>query len=393
MDLAAFRELLTPAGEAALAAAAALGPTEPTFLACFEKLRKRHPSALAKAAAEIVLLREKGRAKFAAADRMYFTREALEQASGDAAANHRATRFGPFGRVADLCCGIGGDALAFAAAGLTVHAVENDPLRVAVARANALALGLTGRISVHEVDALTVSLPGVRAVFADPGRRAGGRRFLDPEDYTPQLSAIRNRFSSDFPLGVKVAPGVAWARIAGLGAEAEFVSVGGEMKECVLWFGPLRTAARRATALPSGVTMFAEDSPPLPVADAVSEYVFDPDPAVVRAGLAGSLAEQLGVHCLDYTVALFTGATLVRSPFVTAYRVELAERYHPRRLNEFLRSRGVGRVTPVQRGSKLDAEEVRKRLKLDGPEHRVLILTRRGEEAWVVVGERVSGVL
>jgi hypothetical protein len=389
MDLAAFRELLTPAGQAALADAAALAPTEPAFLSCFEKLRKHYPSAMAKAALETVLLRARAATKFAAAERMYFTREALEQATGEVVARHRAVRFVPYGVVTDLCCGIGADALALAVAGLTVHAVENDPLRAAMAEVNAAALGLTERIHVHRADALTVALPDVRAAFADPSRRAGGNRHLDPEDYTPPLSALRGRFPRDFPLGVKIAPGVAWTDIAHLGAEVEFISVDGEMKDCVLWFGPLRTAARRATLLPGGQSFCADDQPPLPPVAPVGEYVFDPGSAVVRAGLAGLLAEQLGLAPVDHGVALFTGPEPVHSPWVTGYRVELVGHYHPRRLNEHLRIRRVGRITPVQVGSRIDPRDMVKRLKLGGPEHRFVILTRVAGGQAMVVGERV----
>src|SRR5262249_30686780 len=59
VDLAAFDEMCSPTGAAALVAAAALGPTEPTFLACFERLRKHYPADLAKAALETCILRVK----------------------------------------------------------------------------------------------------------------------------------------------------------------------------------------------------------------------------------------------------------------------------------------------------------------------------------------------
>src|SRR3954469_8193483 len=106
MNLDTFRQLLTPAGDAALAEAVSLVPAEANFLACFEALRKRHPPELAKAALETAILRIKARDKFALADRMYFTREALEQATGEIVARHRARRFAHFQCVADLCCGI-----------------------------------------------------------------------------------------------------------------------------------------------------------------------------------------------------------------------------------------------------------------------------------------------
>lgn len=389
MDLATFGQLLGPHGRAALTAAAELRPSETTFLACYERLRKSFPPALAKAALETVLLRARAAGKFSRADQLFFTREALEQASGEVVARYRAGRLGSWSCVADLCCGIGGDSLALAAAGLAVEAVELDPLRAAMAAANAAVLGLTDRVHVHTGDVRTVVLGGIAAAFADPARRAAGRRYLDPEEYKPSLSALRDRFPAGFPLAVKVAPGVDVAAVAGPHAEVEFVSVDREMKDCVLWYGPLRSAARRATALPAGATLSADGPvPPLPAGADPDEFVLDPDPAVVRAGLAGLLAEQLGLRAFDPAIALLAAGRPVRSPFVVAYRIEYAERYHLRRLNEWLHQRRVGRVTLVRRGGRVAPEEVERRLKLRGDEHRFVLLTRRGDEPLVLVGTR-----
>jgi SAM-dependent methyltransferase len=390
MDLSTFHELLAPAGQKALADAASLAPTEAGFLAGFQTLSKQHPPGLAKAALEMVLLRSRARAKLADADRMYFTRETLEQATGDIAARHRVRRFASFGVVADLCCGIGGDALALAASGLMVHAVESDPLRLAMAEANARSLGLEERIRFHLGDVLVVPLPDIRAAFADPSRRTGTRRHLDPEDYSPPLSALRARFAGDFPLAVKIAPGVAWDDVANLGAEVEFVSVAGELKECVLWFRELRSAHRRATLLPSGTTLFANEAPTLPLVVQPGLYLFDPDPAVVRAGLAGQLAADLRVQPIDHTVMLFTSEEPIESPLVAVYRVEHSARFNFKALREHLRTRGVGRVTIIKRGSSIDSEELTAKLKLAGKDHRDIILTRAAGEQVMIVGKRLT---
>jgi SAM-dependent methyltransferase len=313
----------------------------------------------------------------------------LEQASGDLPARHRAERFVPYGVVADLCCGIGGDALAFARAGLTVHAVDQDPIHIAMTRANAAALGLQERIHSHEGDAIAIPLPEVRGAYADPSRRENSRRHLNPEDYTPPLSQIRGRFPPDFPLAVKIAPGVAGDDVADLRAEVEFVSVGGELKECVLWFGPLQTTARKATLLPQGATLSASEAVPMPPIAAAEDYVFDPDPAVVRAGLAPQLALELGLLPLDFKVALFTSREARRSPFLTAFRIEMATRFHPGKLREYLRGHHVGRVTMIKRGSAIDSDEVMKKLKLKGEEHKVVILARLGGEEMMLIGERI----
>lgn len=389
MDLPTFQALLTEKGQKALSDAASLEPTEVSFLTCYEKLRKKYPNALAKAALETALLRIRARTKFESAAKMYFTREALEQASGDLVASHRSKRFVPFGVVADLCCGIGGDSLALARSGLTVNAIDSDSLRLAMTGANASALGLKEQIQLHNDDVLTIPFPDTRAAFADPVRRDSSRRYLDPEDYTPPLSAIRERFSGDFPLAVKIAPGVAWSSLTDFDAEVEFLSVCGELKECVLWFGSFRTAQRRATVLPAGVTIFADEPIPLPSVVPAQEYIFDPDPAIVRAGLASELAVKLGVDPFDYTVALFTAREPIRSPFLTTFRIEQADRFHLGRLRDHLRANRVGRITTIKRGSTIDSEKMTRALKLKGTEHRIIILTQHSGEETMLIGERI----
>src|SRR5579864_910759 len=75
-----------------------------------EKLRKRWPAPLAAAAIEQCQLRRRAASRFSRAEEMWFTRPLLEQASGELAATQHAKRFDPAGPVADLCCGLGGDA-------------------------------------------------------------------------------------------------------------------------------------------------------------------------------------------------------------------------------------------------------------------------------------------
>src|SRR5690606_4135508 len=81
-------------------------------LALQKTLRRRWPDELVRAALLQHALRERARAKFRNADQMWFDRVALEQATSEAVARHKAARFQ--GEVDDLCCGIGGDTLALA---------------------------------------------------------------------------------------------------------------------------------------------------------------------------------------------------------------------------------------------------------------------------------------
>ncbi len=131
MDIASFRALRTPSGQALLGEAAAADVGEDGLLATATRLRERHDPALVAAALTQVRLRERARAKFGPdADRMYFTQAGLEQSTRASVAAHRARRFADRldgARVLDMGCGIGADLIARARAGLT--GVLADPGR------------------------------------------------------------------------------------------------------------------------------------------------------------------------------------------------------------------------------------------------------------------------
>src|SRR5262245_20717083 len=125
--------LRSPAGQALMDDMAARDLGDAALLRELTRLREHYPPELARPAVEQTLLRQRARAKFYNADQLYFSREALEQASSTRVASQRAQRFAGYSHVADLCCGIGGDALALAAAGLQVTAVDQDMGRLALA--------------------------------------------------------------------------------------------------------------------------------------------------------------------------------------------------------------------------------------------------------------------
>ena len=106
---------------------------------------------------------------------MYFTHDALEQATRSVVAEHRAHRVAASGAhaVVDLGCGIGGDLLAFGRAGLRVRGIERDPVRAAIARANLAAAGLDGTVEVG--DAEQTAIADDEVAFIDPARRDGAR--------------------------------------------------------------------------------------------------------------------------------------------------------------------------------------------------------------------------
>ncbi|CAM5444090.1 hypothetical protein SBADM41S_02106 [Streptomyces badius] len=201
-------------------------------------------------------LRQRAVAKFGAEDayRMYFTPNGVEQATRTSVAAHRAARFAGLGvrSVADLCCGIGGDAIALARAGISVLAVDRDPLTAEVARANAEALGLGELIEVRCADVTEIDTAPYDAVFVDPARRGGRGRIFDPEAYSPPLSWATAAALKAPRAALKIAPGIPHEAI-GPEAEAEWISDGGDVKEAVLWYGEgFAPGSFRATAAVRG---------------------------------------------------------------------------------------------------------------------------------------------
>lgn len=384
MNLATFARLLTPEGQRALLAATELKPTEETFLPALTKLQKSIDTELAKAALETVSLRAKASVKFSRAAQMYFIREALEQASGEIISTYRAGRYKNFARVVDACCGLGGDAIGLSSvAHLTL--VDKDPLRLTLAREN---LAVYGRAAeMLEADVTTAPLPTADAIWFDPARREAGRRKFSVHDYVPPLTCINDWHKHTPALGVKLSPGVDLAELTNLPPhEVEFISVSGELKECVLWFGPLRTeAARRATLLPSGQSLIPNPQSQVSISFPKT-FLYEPDPAILRAGLVTTLAAQLDAQQIDPDIAYLTSDRLTPTPFARAFVIEDSLPFQLKRLREYLRARRVGNITVKKRGSPLTPEELIHKLKLAGPESRIVFLTHVNGEPYVLVG-------
>jgi SAM-dependent methyltransferase len=287
MDLRAFEALLTPDGQAPLAEAVEMRH-DGDVSRLFRRLTKlEEQSDIVRAALEIALLRMMARAKFTHADAMYFTREALELSTAETVARHRARRFAGFEVVGDLCCGIGGDAIALAGVARVV-AVDRDPLRLAMTGQNLLAHGCRDRVELRQADLNREPPPEAAALFFDPSRRpAGADDFV--RDCEPPLDLVRSWLARTPAIAVSSRRRCV-TDLATFDAETEFVSLEGELKECVLWFGPLRTAGRRATLLPTGDTLAVSAPAPAAPPGSLLAYLYDPDPAVVRAGLVSDLA-------------------------------------------------------------------------------------------------------
>ncbi|MFJ4365992.1 methyltransferase domain-containing protein [Streptomyces chartreusis] len=383
--LASLSLLLTPEGRALLDVVRDTDPADE--LAVATRLRREHPAELVSAALGQARLRQRAVAKFGAADagRMFFTPNGVEQSTRASVATYRAERMRELGigSVADLCCGIGGDAVALARAGIRVLAVDRDPATAAAARANAEALGLADLVEVREADVTEVDTSGYDAVFVDPARRGGRGRIFDPEAYSPPLSWAVEAARKAPHAALKIAPGIPHEAIPD-DAEAEWISDGGDVKEAVLWFGTT-PGAIRATLLPGPRTLLSRGLPD-PEVRPVGRYLYEPDGAVIRAHLVAEVADDLDGGLLDATIAYITADELRPTPYATAYEITDRLPFNVKKLKALLREREVGVLTVKKRGSAVEPEELRRKVKPQGPNAATVFLTRVAGAPTMLVG-------
>nr|WP_308204561.1 class I SAM-dependent methyltransferase [Frankia sp. R82] len=435
------------------------------------------PAELVAVAFSQAELRHRALAKFSLAERMFFTRAGLEQASSQAAAAHRAERFAGLTRLADLCTGIGGDAQALVAAAggeagaaeREVLLVDRDPLHLRMAAHNAALhaaaphaaaphaaalhaaadsagavlggagsaggtspvtsvgraeVGIRARIGTRLADVREVDLAGFDGVFVDPARRAGDRRLGSSacEPPLPWCFALVDQVDA---VAVKAAPGIDVAQVPP-GWEIEFVADGRDLKEAVLFSPALASARRRATILhpgpsdgsaeppgkapaapagsvrrePPGATVTLVGEPDSPESDspesdgrlgAPGRYLYDPSPAVTRAGLVGELARRLDAWQIDPMIAFLTSDEPVGTPFARLLRIDADLPFDVRRLSALLRSRGIGSLEIRRRGLAGDVDALRRRLLprrrdlVPGGPAVTVMMTRLRDEPWALV--------
>lgn len=319
---------------------------------------------------------------------MFFTRDGLEQATRAEVAALHAQRFAASGatHVADLGCGNGADAVAFARAGLVVSAWDLDPTAQVAASLNLS--GFHGcSANLGDVTVLSVAdlaAQGVDAIFADPARRTGAyrgnQRVSAPEDWSPSLPHVLSWRGSlqDFcgveRLGVKLAPGIDYRYLPD-DMQAQWVSMDGALLEASLWSlacTPFEAAGRVATIFRGGQVheFFVYGSPSAPAPEisqgaALTDFLWEADPAIIRAGLLHKLADKGGACVVSTGIAYLLASTEVPQPWtpvVSCFRVVEVVKLKVKPLVAALRALGATGVEVKKRGVDIDPAVLQREL-------------------------------
>lgn len=375
--------------ESAPLVAAAAGAAD---VAAIDRLRRSWPRDLVQAALMLAEARRKAAAKFPEPARLVADPAGVEQATSHVVAMHKARRFDAAGAaIVDLCCGIGGDAMALARAG-TVTAIDVRPVRAFMAERNAACAALCADVETSEIAAL---VPAGALFHVDPARRdEGGARRTRLADHRPG-SAFLARLLRARPDGaIKLGPGIDIAAVAALFApdhswELEIVSERGALVQAIAWCGrlALHPGERTATRLPEGRALTARPRPlPAPSGGSgVDRYLVLVDPAVERAGLSGAAVAGMPVREVHPGLGILTSGERVSGPWIEAHEVLAELPWRVEKVRAWLAHRGAGVVTVRTRGGAADTDAAQQQLRGDGSIPYVVFVLRLGRAVRAVI--------
>ena len=375
---------------------AAAVEAEGSPLAIQTTLRRRFPTELVPLAMQLREVRRLAAAKFENANCIWSDRVGLEQATHGVVARYKATRFPDNVAVTDLCCGMGADTAALLAT-RPVHAVDLRPEALLFTQWNAETFGVPGKLTTTEEDVTAREWPGL--VHLDPDRRPDGRRVRRLEEYQPGLKYLQTVASGEGG-AIKLSPA---ANFGGkfFGCETELISLDGECREATIWFGSLadgepsratvlRTNGMFATIAGDPLDSIAEVAP-------LGELLFDPDPAVVRAGLVDQLCVQCGLERLDDAEEYLTASDLsmqneeALAPFATGFRVLDACLAKPKPIRKMLDGHRIGPLEVKTRHVSIDANAMQRKFQRDRGDDRepgVLFYLRLNGKTAAVLARR-----
>jgi hypothetical protein len=351
-------------------------------VASMAKLRKRWNRDEITVAAILVTAREKADGKLTNAKTLVSDASGVQQATSTAIAKHKANRFVGSANIVDMCCGIGSDLLALPSGAI---GIDNDPLRCWMAQVN------TGK-EVRCSDASTVSLHSDSVVHIDPSRRNSAGRVFDLEAMLPSFSEVVQIIAPASGGCIKLSPAINPEDLQSLTHpfEIEYIEENNRLVQGAVWFGSLQgnEGCVTATSLKLGASYTGFTERPS-FSTEIKSWVLEPNVALERAGLHGTLGNQFGAVELAPGIGLLSTDQNPDSPWFTAFEVLAVTSLRLEKVAAQLRDFGCTQVEVKTRGKTLDPNLWQKKLnkKAQGPlltifalrlgKKRVALITRR----------------
>ncbi|ADT83646.1 50S ribosomal protein L11 methyltransferase [Thermococcus barophilus] len=315
------------------------------------KIKARLPRENADEIIEIARARIRAKDKFSRRD-LWMDLEGLRYATHEAVAEYRAKRVKPES-IADVSCGIGIQLIFFAKYAEEAYAIDIDERKLFYAMKNAEKYGVKEKIKFIHGDSLSeevIKQVNADVIFSDPARppEMPERRLEDllpsPLEIYEAYKHKTDAFIFDLPPQIRREK-VPWK------GEFEYIDLYGQLNRLTFYFEPLAKAERSAVLLPKGVRL--ESNPDLENIIEWSEpkeYLYEIPQSIDYADLINELFHtvkgKLYMLLREKRRVLATSDDEIKSEyFKRAYVITGIVKFHPLRINEFLRREGFGRAT------------------------------------------------
>lgn len=359
--------------------------------------RKTYGTSTTQCLCTIASLQAKARKKFAKDpsddSRVWWvTNKSLQQATPWQVAQFKASWL--TGQIYDLCCGIGGDAMALAQQG-SVVAVDSDPTIVGMAQANLAACSASN--SVLRASASSIDVPSEAEIHIDPDRRAQGQRSSLPDLYSPPWSEVRSITTRVDAALIKLAPA------AEIDAQSDghrcWIALRGSVREQTLLLGSavkragLVHGAKSAVSLSGDgtATTFApneHEDTTVELASRPLQYMVDPVASIRAAGLTAAFARDNGLKVLGKLAGFLTCDEPMehsQGDLATVGAVVWSGSCDDRKLRRELHNRNLYPEVIKCRGTDHDPVRLSKRYRKCGERPITLWIGRTSQRAYAVM--------
>ena len=244
------------------------------------------------------------------------TARSLQQATAWQVARAKASWLGD-DLVFDLCCGIGGDAIALARRGKLI-AVDADPEISKLVAMNLDQVCQPGHAQVWTADVTTAPIPSGASIHIDPDRRPGNARTVRPQGYQPTWAQVCGIVSNAAAAVVKLAPAAQFDADDLPACHRCWIALQGTVREQSVICGTaidhsgLPAEARSALSIDAaGATTWYRpsveaESLSIALAGQPQGFLVDPHAAVRAAGLTESFAIEHGLSPLCRAAGFLT---------------------------------------------------------------------------------------
>jgi len=306
---------------------------------------------------------------------LYPKKVSMEQCSSSQTADYKAS-LGEGKSFADLSGGFGVDTIALAQNFEKGFYVEPQEELCELFQHNSKALGINNiTIAQNTMENFIDEMEAVDVIYLDPSRRdVHGRKVVALEDCVPNLlewkSVLLEKCNT---LMVKLSPMIdlhQTLRALPETCAVNVIAVNGECKEVVCLLNEKTVTDVQVVAIDLhnnnntlfNTTLRTERTAPLSIASQIGTYLYEPNAAVMKAGIFHSISQQFQVQKLEKNTNLFTSNELREDFPGRIFRIEAIHEFHPRKTAKELSH--LESASIAVRNFPLSAEELRKTLKI-----------------------------